>query len=144
MEEVMKDHRLIAIGAFLGFAVLAAIGAATVHAQQQTDRLLEVMMSEIGLPGYVNAVRTTIEPGKKSTPHSHAGRIAIQVVLQGTALEHRGDQLLAHNAGDVYSVPEGAEHWFENKGTVPMIYVEMNIRPKAPEPAAPAARPNTP
>jgi quercetin dioxygenase-like cupin family protein len=144
MEEIMKDHRLIAIGAFLGFALLAGIGAATVHAQQKTDTLLQVMMSDIGLPGYVNAIRSTLDPGKKSTPHSHAGRIAIQVVLQGTALEHRGDQVLTHNAGDVYSVPEGAEHWFESTGTVPMIYIEMNIRPKGPEPAAAAAQPKTP
>ena len=135
----MKDRRMIAIGAFLGFALLAGIGTVTVHAQ--TDRLVQVMMSDIGLPGYVNAVKTTIESGKKSAPHSHAGRIAIQVVLQGTAVEHRGDQVLTHNAGEVYSVPVGAEHWFENNGTVPMTYVEVNIRPTGPEPAAPAAQP---
>ena len=129
----MKDRRVIAIGAFLGFALLAGIGAVTVHAQN--DRV-QVMMSDIGLPGYVNVVKTTIEPGKKSTPHSHAGRIAIQVVLQGTAVEHRGDQVLTHNTGEYYSVPEGAEHWFENTGTVPMTYVEINIRPTGPEPAA--------
>jgi quercetin dioxygenase-like cupin family protein len=142
MEEIMKNRRLIAVGTFLGFGVLAGIRAVTVHAQ--TDRLVEVMMSDIGLPGYVNAVRTTIEPGKKSNPHSHTGRISIQVVLQGTAVEHRGDQILTHNAGDVYSVPEGSEHWFESTGTVPMIYVEMNVRPKGPEPAPSAAQPNRP
>ena len=134
----MKDRRVIAMGAFLGFALLAGIGTATVHAQ--ADRL-QVMMSDIGLPGYVNVVKTTIEPGKKSTPHSHAGRIAIQVILQGAAVEHRGDQVLTHNTGEVYSVPEGAQHWFENNGTVPMTYVEVNIRPTGPEPAAPAAQP---
>ena len=133
----MKGRRVIVIRAFLGFALLAGIGTVTVHAQN--DRL-QVMMSDIGLPGYVNVVKTTIEPGKKSAPHSHAGRIAIQVVLQGTAVEHRGDQVLTHNPGEVYSVPEGAEHWFENNGTVPMIYVEINIRPTGPEPATPAAR----
>ena len=137
----MTDRRVIAIGAFLGFAMLAGIGTVTVHSQ--TDGRVQVMMSDIGLPGYVNTVKTTIEPGMKSNPHSHAGRIAIQVILQGTAVEHRGDQVLTHNTGEVYSVPEGSQHWFENNGTVPMTYVEVNIRPTGPEPAARGAQPAT-
>ena len=135
----MKDRRLIAVGVFLGFAALAGMRAVTVYAQ--TPRLVEVLMKDIGLPGYVNAIKTTIAPGNKSNPHSHAGRISVQIIMEGTAVEHRGDQVLTHNTGEVYSVPEGSQHWFENMGTVPMTYVEVNIRPTGPEPAAPAAQP---
>ena len=137
----MKGCRAIGIGAFLVFALLAGIGTVTVRAQ--ANILFQIMNSDIGLPGYTNAVKTTIEPGKKSAPHSHAGRISVQVILEGTAIEHRGDQVLTHNTGEVYSVPEGSMHWFENTGTVPMTYVEVNIRPTGPEPARgaqPAAR----
>ena len=136
----MKARRLIAAGTFLGLALLAGFGIGTVTAHAQANILLQVMMTDIGLPGYVNAVKTTVEPGKKSAPHSHAGRISVQIILQGTAIEHRGDQVLTHETGEIYSVPEGSTHWFENTGTVPMTYAEVNIRPKGPEPAAPAAK----
>jgi quercetin dioxygenase-like cupin family protein len=141
MEEIMKNRRLIALVTCLAFAVLAGIGAVT--AQAQNDRV-QVMMSEIGLPGYVNTIKATVQPGQKSNPHSHAGRISIQIILEGTAIEHRNDQVLTHNTGEFYYVPEGSSHWLENKGTVPMSYVEVNIRPTGPEPAAPAAQPNKP
>ena len=56
--------------------------------------------------------------------------MALQVIVEGTVTEYRGDQSFVRRAGEVVTIPEGSTHSAENKGTAPAIYVEINIYPK--------------
>ena len=141
--------------ALLGLVVaVAALGldTAVVYSQNTTpaaaqederrfdkiERPLQTTMAEIGLPdAQVETLRVTLNPGTKSPTHRHTGRMSIDVVIQGELIEHRGEDANAmvehvRKAGDVYAVPEGTQHFLENRGTVPVIYAETNLRAEAP------------
>lgn len=97
---------------------------------RKVETVVTTALSEIGLPGRVSVQRVTMAPGAVRGDHSHERRAAVQVILQGTFTEYRGDQSFIRSAGDVVTLPEGLTHAAENTGTAPAIYVEINIFPK--------------
>ena len=90
------------------------------------ERVAEVNLSEIGLSGAISALRVTINPGTKTPIHTHDGRTSVFVLVQGILTEHRGEVSREYEAGAVGTVAEGVTHWAENKGSIPVIYVETN------------------
>jgi mannose-6-phosphate isomerase-like protein (cupin superfamily) len=138
----------------IGFAAVAAmlllVGGSVAFSQNtaapaegekrrfdKIERTVDMSMAEIGLPAaHIETLRVTLNPGTKSPIHKHSGRISVSVMVQGSMIEHRGDkESVEHvrNAGDVSTVPEGTTHWLENRGTVPVIYAETNLRPAKPQ-----------
>lgn len=115
---------------------LPTAAAHTVLAQRSdsgdrtVENLVATTLSEIGLPGRVRVVRVTMAPGAVRGDHKHDGRSALQVILQGTVTEYRGDQSFVRTEGDVFTIPEGVTHATENTGTTAAVYIEVNIFPE--------------
>ncbi|MEM6971482.1 MAG: cupin domain-containing protein [Pseudomonadota bacterium] len=85
------------------------------------------------LPGYAMRVRFfEIAPGGIIPQHSHAGRPAIAVVVEGEVTEHRSDQAEPHilGPGDVSLEPHGLVHWWENTGDQPAKIIGYDVYKK--------------
>jgi uncharacterized cupin superfamily protein len=127
--------RVWSIGAVV-LAVLVGIGAARaqekplVTGQSTVERLFTVDLSDVGLAGNSAASRLTLPPGIMTADHTHTGRNSLIVMVQGTLTEARGDVRHDYKPGDVIAVAEGVTHHAENRGTVPVIYVEINTTKK--------------
>jgi mannose-6-phosphate isomerase-like protein (cupin superfamily) len=125
-----------------GVAAICLFGAATAVAQtpeekdkphfDKVERIIQQDLKTVGLAGQMNVARVLVNPGTKTPLHTHEKRTGIMVMLQGTLTEHRGDTVLMRTAGDVFEVVEGVTHWAENKGTVPVIYIETSTALAAP------------
>ena len=82
------------------------------------------------LPGYRMRVRYfDIEPGGIVPQHSHDGRPAIAVVVEGEMTEHRSDRAEPHvlGPGGVSLEPHGLVHWWENTGDGPAKIIGYDI-----------------
>jgi quercetin dioxygenase-like cupin family protein len=121
-----------AVALVAGGVRMAAQGAGSSGSQV----VAKVDLKEIGLVGGVSASKLTFNPGTKGNNHTHTGRTSIITVVQGTFIEHRGDTTKTYNVGDTFTVANGESHWAENSGTVPLIYVEVNISGAPPAPTA--------
>jgi quercetin dioxygenase-like cupin family protein len=134
----MKNRVVATLACCLAFAV--PIGLGQLYAQQKpggagssgSETVAKVDLKEVGLPGQVSASKLTFNPGTKGNPHTHTGRTSIITVVQGTFIEHRGEAVKTYQAGDTFTVANGQEHWAENSGTVPLVYVEVNISASQP------------
>jgi quercetin dioxygenase-like cupin family protein len=76
--------------------------------------------------------RLTVLPGGFVPTHSHEDRPAIIYIISGEIIEHNTKCAvpIVHKAGD--STAEfGAElkHWWENKGTVPVVLTSSDLVP---------------
>jgi len=89
-----------------------------------------VDLSDVGLAGNSAAARLTLPPGIMTADHTHTGRNSLIVMVQGTLTEARGGVRHDYKPGDVIAVAEGVTHHAENRGTVPVIYVEINTTKK--------------
>ncbi len=124
----------------LAFAVLLTVGQVDAQNKPRVADKIEpacrVDLAEVSLAANVTCVRVTINPGTITDDHSHAGRSALIIPVQGILTEWRGTVANDYKPGDVVHVPEGAMHHAQNKGTVPVIYIEVNTRPGALPPVA--------
>jgi quercetin dioxygenase-like cupin family protein len=145
----MTRRHIVGTLACLGFALLVGLGhtfaqqapaAAPAAAPRPTStNCAKVELSEVGLPGVASATCFVYNPGTLMAPHKHDGRTSIIIVVSGQLSEHRGDVVKKYNPGDVVTVSNGTTHANENAGTVPLVYVEINISANPPAtPAAPA------
>jgi quercetin dioxygenase-like cupin family protein len=146
----MKQRRIVHVLTCCLALALILVAGHVISAQQTPDPsrpssevVAKVNLAEVGLPaGAASATRFLYAPGKAMAPHTHTGRTSIITIVQGQLTEHRGDVVHVYKAGDVITVAEGATHANENAGTVPLIYVEVNITGTKPGPT-PAAAPAT-
>ena len=77
--------------------------------------------------------RVTIEPGGATQLHNHVGRPEVTVVLQGAYILHQeGSPDVTRNTGDSGGSGNNTRvgHWAENRGTVPVVFVAVDIVPK--------------
>lgn len=107
----------------VGLARMSAQGAGS----SGSEIVAKVDLKEIGLVGGISASKLTFNPGTKGNNHTHTGRTSVITVVQGVFIEHRGDAVKSYKVGDTFTVANGESHWAENGGTVPLIYVEVNI-----------------
>ena len=76
--------------------------------------------------------RLTILPGGFVPTHSHADRPAIIYIISGQVLEHSTtcSVPIVHKAGDsTAEFGAGLEHWWENKGRVPVVLTSSDLVP---------------
>ena len=77
--------------------------------------------------------RVTIEPGGATQLHNHVGRPEVTVVLQGAYILHQeGSPDVTRNTGNSGGSGNNTRvgHWAENRGTVPVVFVAVDIVPK--------------
>jgi quercetin dioxygenase-like cupin family protein len=131
--DVMHQRSIAALVGLFALWLLTvghAFAQRTDSGDRKVENVVATALSEIGLPGRVSAQRVTMAPGAVRGDHSHEGRMALQVILEGIVTEYRGDQTFIRSAGEVVTIPAGSTHSAENKGTAPAIYVEINIFPQ--------------
>lgn len=76
--------------------------------------------------------RLTIQPGGFVPTHSHADRPAIIFIVSGEIIEHSTICAVpvVHKAGDsTAEFGASLEHWWENKGTVPVVLTSSDLVP---------------
>ncbi|MEM9782627.1 MAG: cupin domain-containing protein [Pseudomonadota bacterium] len=85
------------------------------------------------LPGYAMRVRFfEVAPGGVIPQHSHDGRPAIAVVVEGEVTEHRSDKVEPEvlGPGGVSLEPHGLVHWWENTGDTPAKIIGYDVYKK--------------
>lgn len=76
----------------------------------------------------------TIEPGGVFGPlHDHKGRPGTVYVLQGTVTEHRDGAATDYGPGVGWPEDRNTTHWLENRGTVPVVEISVDIVNQAPQ-----------
>ena len=76
--------------------------------------------------------RLTILPGGFVPTHGHADRPAIIYIISGQIIEHSTlcAVPIVHKAGDsTAEFGAGLEHWWENKGTQPVVLTSSDLVP---------------
>lgn len=74
----------------------------------------------------------TIEPGGHVAAHSHQGRPTLEYVIQGNVIEIRNGIEIAHGPGDVVAANHEVSHWWENRGSVPVVLLPVDVfKPEA-------------
>ncbi|MGF1502222.1 MAG: cupin domain-containing protein [Paracoccaceae bacterium] len=82
------------------------------------------------LPGHRMRVRFfEIQPGGVIPQHSHDGRPAIAVVVEGEMTEHRSDEAepVILGPGGISLEPHGLVHWWENTGDAPAKIIGYDV-----------------
>jgi quercetin dioxygenase-like cupin family protein len=69
----------------------------------------------------------TVEPGGYLAMHTHSGRPTLELVMQGTVYEIRNGVPIEHGPGTVVKGMNGVTHWWENRGTVPVVLMPIDI-----------------
>lgn len=69
----------------------------------------------------------TMAPGGHSAAHSHQGRPTIEYVIQGNVIEIRNGVEIAHGPGEMVMATNEVSHWWENRGTVPVVLLPVDV-----------------
>lgn len=75
----------------------------------------------------LRARAVTIEPGGHTSAHSHKGRPTLEYVLQGEVVEIRNGVEIVHKAGEMIVARQEVTHWWENRGTVPVVLLPVDV-----------------
>jgi mannose-6-phosphate isomerase len=69
--------------------------------------------------------RITVNPGERLSLQLHRRRAEHWFVLRGEAVATLGEKELFLKSGDSVNVPEGEAHRIANKGSIPLIFIEV-------------------
>jgi mannose-6-phosphate isomerase len=69
--------------------------------------------------------RMTVEPGHRLSYQRHAKRSEHWFVVAGAALVTRDGAERPVATGEAIDIPVGAAHRIENKGSVPLVFIEV-------------------
>lgn len=69
----------------------------------------------------------TAEPGGVFGIHDHKDRPAVDYVVQGAVVDHRGSESKEYGPGTSIFEDKNTVHWLENKGTTPAILISADI-----------------
>jgi quercetin dioxygenase-like cupin family protein len=132
----MSARRVFIAAGWL-FTLAAGIGIGTAIGQQtaptDTKGVDAKVVSTVDLApdmaGHQLRLRKlTIEPGGIVGVHSHKDRPAFAYILEGTLTEGReGGYSKDYQAGDVITESRNVTHWAENKGSVKVVLVGVDI-----------------
>ena len=102
----------------------------------ETKGVSEELLATVDLAGEIDGMdgrqlrmrMVTIEPGGVFGPlHDHVGRPGTVYVLQGTITEHRDGRITEYGPGVAWQEDRHTTHWLENKGTVPVVEISVDI-----------------
>ncbi len=135
----MNARRIGRLGAgLLGVALVFGLGVAVGQQAGPTDTvgLKASPPTALDLGPEIDSVQgrqlrlrvVTLDPGGHIAVHSHAGRPGVAYVLQGTLTEHRdGGSLKERNQGESWTEGKDVTHWAENKGSMPVVVVAVDV-----------------
>lgn len=69
----------------------------------------------------------TAEPGGVFGVHDHTDRPAVDYVVQGAVVDHRGSESKEYRSGTSIFEDKNTVHWLENKGTTPAVLISADI-----------------
>jgi quercetin dioxygenase-like cupin family protein len=69
----------------------------------------------------------TVEPGGVLGVHEHKDRPAVDYVVQGEVVDHRGSAAKAYGPGTSIAEDKDTVHWVDNKGTAQAILISADI-----------------
>ena len=121
----------IIVAGVLGFELATKFGSAIAQQAAPTESkgLTRTVLTVVDLGPEIAGMQdrqlelrmVTIEPGGVAGVHSHKDLPGVAHVLKGTITEHRGDVAKEYKAGDSFN--EVGSHWFDNKGTGPVVVI---------------------
>ncbi len=133
----MKRIRSVALA---GAVVVVALGVGlqTGIAQQaaptenkgfKAEQLVLIdLAQDQGIPGRQFRFRKiTLEPGGVIAVHEHKDRPAIDYVLQGTVIDHRGSEAKEYGPGTTLYETKDTVHWLETKGNTAAVVISADI-----------------
>jgi len=124
----------VVAGIALAFGVGVAVGQNTAPTETKGVKVgpptaLDLSGEIDGVAGRQLRMRTvTIEPGGVVGLHTHNGRPAVAIVLQGTLTEHReSGEVLERHQGESWTEGKEVTHWAENKGDGTAVVVAVDV-----------------
>jgi quercetin dioxygenase-like cupin family protein len=114
----MQNRKLALSATVSGVALLAALGAQSLFAQQPGFSRTLLQKGDVSAPGREAVqVRAEFDPGVAAGKHTHPGE-EIAYILEGTLVfEMEGKAPVTLNAGDFFFVPMGVVHDGKNVGS---------------------------
>ena len=79
---------------------------------------------------YLRMRKITVAPGGVIALHDHIDRPAIDYLLQGSLIDHRGAEAKEYGPGTTIFETTKTVHWLENKGTVAAVFVTADLPTK--------------
>jgi quercetin dioxygenase-like cupin family protein len=113
-------------------------GVAVGHAQVPTETkgFSAVNLRSLDLTGELDTIagrslrmrKLTLQPGGVLELHSHKGRPAVSYILEGAMTYHQeGKPDTVAHAGEGIAEGRATTHWAENRGTVPAVWIAVDI-----------------
>ena len=114
----MQNCKTLLAATVAGAALLAALGAQSLLAQQPGFSRTLLQKGDISAPGREAVqVRAEFEPGVAAGKHTHPGE-ELGYILEGTlVIEMEGKPPVTLNAGEFFFVPAGTVHDGKNVGS---------------------------
>lgn len=80
-----------------------------------------------GIGYQLRARAVTIEAGGHTAAHTHLNRPTLEYVQQGNVIEIRNGVEIPHAAGEIVAAGNGVSHYWENRGTVPVVLMPIDV-----------------
>ena len=98
-----------------------------------TDNVLGAIPlgDQIGVDGrQLRLRRLVVQPGGVVPWHSHTGRPALIITIEGSITEYRSTCAVGieHPAGDIAQEVKGVSHWWRNNGKVAAVLLAADIK----------------
>jgi quercetin dioxygenase-like cupin family protein len=133
----MSPTRMLAVTA--GIVVIFASGFVAGQQRQPPTAdsgRTEQMLRTLDLTGELDSGKgrplrmrkITVQPGGLLAVHNHVDRPAVTYMLQGQMTYHQeGKPAVVANAGDGFAEGRSTTHWGESTGTVPAVWIAVDI-----------------
>lgn len=120
---------------FLCAAVVSGNGFSQVSGPTAEQGVVSKPLGDIDLASQIGDIAgrrlrarlITIAPGGHSAAHSHQGRPTMEYVIQGNVIEIRNGVEVAHGPGEMVMATNEISHWWENRGTVPVVLMPVDV-----------------
>jgi quercetin dioxygenase-like cupin family protein len=135
---MLRHRTTIAIGsaALVALAFTAGFAVGQANPPTQTRGFTAVDLRSLDLTDEIDSVakrslrirKITLEPGGMVAPHNHKDRPTVGYILQGSVTYHpEGKPEVVVSAGEPYTEGRATNHWAENRGTVPAVWLAVDI-----------------
>ncbi len=124
----------VATALVLGFLGGVTFGQGSLPSETKGQNV--VLLQNIELTDEIDSVKgrplrlrkITLEPGGVIGIHSHKDRPTVSYFLQGEVIFHQAEKpdLVVHT-GEGFAEGKATTHWAENRGSVPAVWIAVDI-----------------
>jgi len=131
-----KSHRIVAAAAAAGVLFYAGFAAGQRAAPSGDQAVEQHLVGSIDLAKAIEGFperqlllsRVTVAPGGHIGLHSHADDPTVVYLISGTLANHHEDGGTDElRAGQAFAEFGSAQHWVENRGAVPAVFVFASV-----------------